>query len=69
MFDEVCPCKDCVPPERTSTCHSHCGKYIKWVTARKEYTDYIAFERHADTDYTSGKLNKIRRKKIWEHLN
>lgn len=26
----ICPCKGCVPPKRTSTCHSTCQDYIMW---------------------------------------
>lgn len=27
---KVCPCKGCVPPERTEGCHGRCSKYIDW---------------------------------------
>ena len=30
----ITPCKGCVPPERSSACHSVCEKYINW---KKEY--------------------------------
>ena len=26
-----CPCKDCVAPKRTATCHQTCEDYKKWV--------------------------------------
>lgn len=69
MFDEVCPCKGCVPPERTATCHSECEKYKEWVKVRKEYTDLVEIHRHAEQDYHSVGTNRRRRKMIWEHLN
>lgn len=69
MFDEICPCIHCVPPERSATCHSKCEKYIKWANARKEYNDLVTIQRHAEMDYQSVGTNRRRRKHIWEHLN
>jgi len=39
------PCKECVPPKRSTgavSCHSHCAEYIAW---RKEYDELKAKER------------------------
>lgn len=34
-YKSICPCKDCVPPERHEACHDHCPKYLEW---RSTYT-------------------------------
>ena len=33
MTTLICPCNGCVPPKRTSTCHSTCKDYKKWKIA------------------------------------
>ena len=30
MSPKECPCKDCVPPKRSPTCHSTCPDYKEW---------------------------------------
>lgn len=35
------PCKGCVPPKRTSTCHAECEAYLKWQKERNEELDAI----------------------------
>lgn len=43
-----CPCKNCVPPKRTPSCHSMCDAYIKWLEEHnkekelsKAYNEFI----------------------------
>lgn len=32
----VSPCKECVPPRRSITCHTECDEYNKWKKERDE---------------------------------
>lgn len=68
MFEDICPCKDCVPPKRTPTCHPECKEYNDWIKARREFKEYIEVQRQAEKDYNSVRLNK-RRRDIWEQSN
>lgn len=31
-----CPCKNCVPPDRSPDCHGTCERYIAWQKWRKQ---------------------------------
>ena len=33
---KICPCKDCVPPERHPGCHPECEKYLAWSAERQQ---------------------------------
>ena len=50
MSNRDCPCRGCVPPKRTPTCHSSCPDYAEWKSGletknakirevKKEYDD------------------------------
>ena len=36
MIEEICPCKDCVPPIRHAGCHGECPAYKKWNEAHRQ---------------------------------
>ncbi len=36
-----CPCKGCMPPKRSSTCHGNCKEYLEWSTAKTEENERI----------------------------
>ncbi len=40
-----CPCKGCLPPTRTSTCHSTCQLYVDWDKDHKRKLAKEKFER------------------------
>lgn len=48
-----CPCKECNPPTRTSTCHGTCSKYISWKKQRDEKNERIYREKKALQDALS----------------
>lgn len=52
MSNRDCPCRGCVPPKRTPTCHSNCPEYADWKSGldaenakirevKKEYDDFF----------------------------
>lgn len=55
---ENCPCRGCVPPKRTSTCHSECPEYIKWHNTRMEEKTKIYEARRADEDYFPPRMRR-----------
>ena len=32
----TCPCRGCVPPQRSATCHATCNDYIEWDKEKEE---------------------------------
>ena len=56
----ICPCIDCVPPKRTSTCHSSCQEYKDWKTA---HDDRNAKIRKIKQDYYDYFLSNIKRRR------
>ena len=60
-----CPCKGCIPPKRSSICHSSCKAYLDWKKELDEQNrvinEKLRYERIADDDYH--RVRKSRRKK------
>lgn len=44
-YKSICPCKDCVPPERHPGCHGKCEKYIEWYAMATGATEAEITER------------------------
>lgn len=46
-----CPCKGCVPPKRSITCHSTCEAYIVWKHGLNEQNSIIKEKKAAEVVY------------------
>lgn len=61
------PCKFCVPPKRTPTCHALCKEYINWRKELNKINSKIREKRHseqiADEDYHSVRSKRRLKKK------
>ena len=53
-----CPCNECVPPERSSDCHSYCERYTEWSNLRTERNAKIQEGRDADNICFPTKMRK-----------
>lgn len=40
-----CPCKCCVPPKRTPTCHPSCKVYLTWKKELNEFNKKLREKR------------------------
>ncbi len=57
---EPSPCrKDC--PERNAECHAHCGRYIKWSTARNAELERVQKIKAGGRDYRDYVEKNVRR--------
>ena len=44
-YSHNCPCKGCLPPTRSSTCHPSCEKYLEWKKNIDEINEAAKKER------------------------
>jgi len=44
-MSKVAPCKGCVPPKRTPTCHTTCKDYLDWKTEWDAMREQIRKEK------------------------
>ena len=45
MTNKDCPCNGCLPPKRSSDCHSVCPEYPKWSKKHVEELTAIREEK------------------------
>ena len=60
MSNRDCPCKGCVPPKRTPTCHSSCTDYAEWKSGLDAENAKI---REVKKEYDDLFLTMIKRKR------
>lgn len=60
MSNRVCPCKGCVPPKRTLSCHSTCQEYTDWKTDLEALNDKIRESKKEYADFIPAKLKRKR---------
>ena len=63
MVVSECPCRYCVPPKRSATCHSTCKDYIDWTVEHKQYKDKIAEAKRLETEDFLSRLQKYRQRR------
>jgi hypothetical protein len=53
-----CPCKGCLPPKRSASCHSTCSAYAEWVEERAREKQAAWEQKQMDKacDYFSSHL-------------
>lgn len=47
-MENVCPCKGCIPPKRSPTCHSTCIQYAGWKVEHDEEKERILSAKKKD---------------------
>ena len=66
MAKEICPCKECEPPQRFPGCHGSCQEYKAWQQTRaaraKQIIKWKAEEAIAN-DYTMSVISKHKNRK------
>lgn len=59
MCNRECPCRHCVPPKRSITCHSSCDEYTEWKTMHEAKNAKIKEAKH---EYEEFFISKLKRK-------